>query len=237
MGVERPLRPWGLVALAFFVVGDLIFILIHIRLMLTGHLHHNVFDLGHEGGVPEWFNYSKWAIGGLACAYAYYRRREPLYFAWAALFIYLLLDDSMEFHEHVGRALRDDLTLPAGILGRAQNLGEALAAAMIMASLFVMMAVAYVLNGAGSARSFTWRMTPGLVLLFVAGVCFDVGAKKLMPMLWRTWLRRAMVGSQHHRGWWRDDRRESTRINRHRPSGSLRPTPSWRRLSAFQPGC
>lgn len=183
MGVERPLRPWGLAALALFLFGDLIFILIQIRLALAGQLHHNAFDLGHEGGVPEWFNYSKWAIGGIACLYAYERRREPLYFAWAVLLLYLLIDNSSELHEHIGRALRDGLSLQPGFLGRGQNLGEALAAALIITSLFVIMTLAYLLNGSGSARSFTWRMTPWLVLLFISGVCFDIAGDKLMPIL------------------------------------------------------
>jgi hypothetical protein len=60
------------------------------------------FDIESDGGVPERFQYLKWAACVAACAYMFHRRRTPLYLAWAALFGYFLADDALQLHEKIG---------------------------------------------------------------------------------------------------------------------------------------
>ena len=169
--------------LALLLLGDAIFIFIHIQLGLAKDLHHNVLSLGHEHGIPECYQYLKWMLSAFACAYLYEQRQKPLYLAWAVVFTYLFIDDSAEFHEQVGRALRDGFGLTPGLFHRAQNMGEALAAAMIVPALLGMVVMAYLRTDDLAARWFTWRMVPGLGLLFVGGICFDLAGAKLLHFL------------------------------------------------------
>jgi hypothetical protein len=74
---------------------DLIFIGIHVWLWSRGDLPWE-FNLGRQASYPEIFQYLKWLTATLLCVVAFVHRRDALYLAWAALFLYLLLDDSLE---------------------------------------------------------------------------------------------------------------------------------------------
>jgi hypothetical protein len=52
------------------------------------------------------------------------RQRDALYLAWAALFLYLLLDDSLELHEEIRNSVVRTLDLVPALGLRTKNFGE-----------------------------------------------------------------------------------------------------------------
>lgn len=81
--------------LGLLLLGDSLFILIHVVLGLTGLLPTAfLLNVEQDGGIPEIFNYLKWTACILGCLWLFQQMRERLYLFWALVFLYLLLDDS-----------------------------------------------------------------------------------------------------------------------------------------------
>ena len=60
------------------------------------------WHISFDGGFPEKFQYLKWTILTVLLIGLFYQRRALIHLAWAALFGYLLIDDSMMLHERGG---------------------------------------------------------------------------------------------------------------------------------------
>jgi len=96
--------------------ADFVFIAVHVWLWTKGNVPWDQRD----GSNPEKLQYVKWLTSTLFCAWAFARQRDALYLAWAALFFYLLLDDSLELHETISDVLAQSLQVAAryGLRGR-----------------------------------------------------------------------------------------------------------------------
>jgi hypothetical protein len=99
--------------IAVVVLGNLVFVvgasLLHAlywRIGLTDLLpmHFSAFDVGHERGIPETFNYLQiLATAGLLLATAYVTRQWT-YVVWGLIFVFALADDFFMLHEKAGEA-------------------------------------------------------------------------------------------------------------------------------------
>ena len=58
------------------------------------------------------------------CAWAFVRRHNALYLAWAVLFSYFMLDDSLNIHEMLGWPVAERLELVPAFGLRAKDFGE-----------------------------------------------------------------------------------------------------------------
>lgn len=76
-----------------------------------------LWHLGSEGSVPEVFNYLKWALLAVVLAATSRRYADPLLAVLAALFLVVLLDDSLQLHERAGGMI-------AGFFGTDDNLAQ-----------------------------------------------------------------------------------------------------------------
>ncbi len=162
----------GVSLLSLLVLFDLTFIIVHIWLRSRGLLDAR-FDVTRDGSIPEWFNYAKWAVSALACAYCFWRRREPLYLTWAVLFAYFLLDDATQIHERLGNRLVIAFDLGPALALRAVDFGELIAVTGAGIALFGAMAIAYRVADTES-KDFTHRQLPWLGLLIFFGVVVDM---------------------------------------------------------------
>jgi hypothetical protein len=95
---------------AILVAVDLLFIGLHAALsaaVMAGWLAAvpERLRITQDHSFPEMFNYLKWAVI-VGCLVAAFRRtRLPLFASLAAIFLLVLLDDSLTIHEQVGDRL------------------------------------------------------------------------------------------------------------------------------------
>jgi hypothetical protein len=136
--------------LALLITIDFIFVVIHVWLWSEGK-PLGQFDVELDRSIPEHFQYLKWLTCGLSCAYAGGRRRELLYFAWMALFVYFLVDDSESIHEIAGGEITAAFGFTPAFALRAVDFGEL-----------------------AEARALTRQLLPWLALLIASGIGLDM---------------------------------------------------------------
>jgi hypothetical protein len=159
--------------LVLLLLIDTIFIALHVWLWSEGRLSPR-FSIAHDDGLPEAFNYLKWLVSALVCVYAFDLRRKPLYFVWAVLFVYFLVDDSYSIHERVGGSLTTAFGFEPALALRAQDFGELTVSMIAGVVLLGAMALAYRKSDDAAARAFTLLLLPWLGLLIFCGVFVDM---------------------------------------------------------------
>lgn len=126
-------RPWrsaprgpGLV-LGALLIADLLFVLMHaLHKLAVSAFGDPSFNVTLEGGYGERFQYLKEALITAMLGILASRHRSVLFAAWAFLFAYLLLDDSVSVHERLGAWLAAVLGLQPALGLRAIDFGELL---------------------------------------------------------------------------------------------------------------
>lgn len=83
--------------------------------------------IDRDGGALEILNYVQTGLTATFLVMAGLAARRPLYLAWGLLFLFIVLDDSLQYHESVGRLLVAGLDLPAFQGMRPQDTGELIA--------------------------------------------------------------------------------------------------------------
>ena len=96
-----------------------------------------LWHLGTEGSVPEVFNYLKWALLAVLLAAASRRYADPLLAVFSGLFLLVLLDDSLQFHERAGGVLAGVLDAGDAVTQAAGEIAYWLATAAIFVVLMV----------------------------------------------------------------------------------------------------
>jgi hypothetical protein len=96
---------WGLLALLLAL--DLALVVCHIRLSPR----QGSWNLEADNGYPEKLQYVKWLGGCLLLLTLALRRHAAIYFGWAAICLYFLLDDAALLHEWIGERLAIGLGL------------------------------------------------------------------------------------------------------------------------------
>jgi len=86
--------------LLLLLVADCAFIVLHF-LLLTPFLTTPLLSLGRDNGYPEIYQYVKelWIVVLLLSILT--KTRVAGYSVWALLFLYLLMDDALQIHEHM----------------------------------------------------------------------------------------------------------------------------------------
>jgi hypothetical protein len=168
--------------LALLLAIDFIFVVIHVWLWSQGK-PLGQFDVELDRSIPEHFQYLKWLICGLSCAYAGGRRRELLYFAWMALFVYFLVDDFGSIHEIGGWEITTAFGFTPAFALRAVDFGEL--AASFIAGVILLGAIALFYWGSADdeARALTRQLLPWLALLIASGIGLDMLHIQVMESL------------------------------------------------------
>lgn len=163
------IRREAVLLLAAALVIDLAFVALHIAQSATGIASEDAY-VYQDGGYAEWFGYLKYAAM-LAMTLVLLRRTGNLaYLTLATLSAFLLVDDGLMFHEHVGDWVAP--ALPFESLGglRAEDFGE-LGAYAVAGSVFLVAAVAGHRNQDADSQRFLW----GLYTIILALAFFAAG--------------------------------------------------------------
>ena len=89
-----------------------------------------------DGGYAEIFQYMKELAVVLMLSFFYWRRKAFIYLGWGILFLFLLLDDSLQIHENLGETASKliNITYLGGI--RGQDIGEMVTFSLILAYVY-----------------------------------------------------------------------------------------------------
>lgn len=161
--------------LILLLCGDIAFIAIHVAnavAKISGS-GNEMFGIDTDGGYPEIYQYLKFFWLAFLLTRLATERREKSYLAWALLFTYLLLDDSLEIHESVGSLVAANLNFAPPFGLRLQDLGELAVSAISGIILLPLLVLAYK-NGSAIFRRFSEDMAILFAILLVFGVGGDM---------------------------------------------------------------
>lgn len=128
--------------------------------------------LSSPKGIPEGLQYLKeGVIAGLLLA-AGWRARGWLLAVWALLFAYLMLDDLLEIHEHLGYAIALQWEYPAVFGLRPRDLGE-VTVSLLVATGFLVTIFSLARRSPVPYRPVSHDLTCLLALLGFFGVVID----------------------------------------------------------------
>jgi hypothetical protein len=161
---------------------DVILILVHVAVIVFFHAkwtqaQQDPFMIDVDLSYPEYFQYLKYILIALISILLINARKRNFYIAWALLFIYLLLDDSMQFHEHVGQWVTSQLNIEPMFGLRGQDLGELIYDLLMGMVLLLPMVLCY------KRGSVTFRRTNiDIGMLLIVFLFFGVGVDMLSIM-------------------------------------------------------
>lgn len=82
----------------------------NVGIYYMNRFHH--FRIDRDGTLAEWFNYLQTALCVAFLLGILRRTRQPLYGAWALIFLFAVADDSLEIHERAGAYLASHPGVP-----------------------------------------------------------------------------------------------------------------------------
>jgi hypothetical protein len=106
------------------IFTDLVFIILHILYINTNLLATSLYSLSRDRGYAEFFQYTKELWVAVLFLLLGIRHRSGLYLAFSFMFLYFLIDDSLEVHEQVGGLLASFWGLQPALGLRAVDFGE-----------------------------------------------------------------------------------------------------------------
>ena len=161
--------------LILLLFGDLVYILLHIINSFIPLFNGNLFDITTDFSYAEWYQYMKFFFITLLVVKVSIGNEPMRYLAWASVFAYMLIDDSMEIHGRLGGYIAlhflQDFKPPLGL--RLEDIGSLAASAMAGIILIIFISWAY---WRGSKR-FKKVSHDFMLLVFIMvffGVFFDM---------------------------------------------------------------
>lgn len=172
--------------LALLVLVDVAFIAGHVFLS-----HRQVsWHLEVDNSYPEKWQYLKWLSATIMLLALALTRRAVIYLAWAAIFLYFLIDDATLVHERLGGWLVTELRLDRlqeiyvawfpRLFLRPQDFGELTVALIVAMAIAALLAFSWPARNAVRERTAAKRLVAWLVLF----AFFAVGVDMLHIMAW-----------------------------------------------------
>lgn len=161
------------VLLALLLATDVAFILLHILNSVLSWANP-LLSLMTDGGYPEMFQYIKEFWIAIALFTLCWRTRQGIYAPWGLLFIYLLCDDALRFHERGGWFLVSEWNYFRPALGlRAVDFGE-LAVSATAGLVFLVLIAFFYVRSSQSGKNMSKDLTLLLGLLVFFGIFTDM---------------------------------------------------------------
>lgn len=162
--------------LVLLILADAAYLILNILHSYSGWggiLTSPLFSLDMDRGHAEFYQYLKmfWVV--VLLIFMAVRRAPFLHLSWAALFVYLLLDDMLELHENLGAQVADMLMLQPGFGLRPVDYGELGVSLFFGGLLFALILVAWLLSDKMS-RQFSNRLFIMVGALAFFGVFLDM---------------------------------------------------------------
>ncbi len=159
-------------ALTGLLLLDLVFLTLTVVHLNTRFLGDPRFSVMEDWGYGEILQYGKELAIVLLLVLAAWRRSSRPALAWSALFVYLLLDDSLQLHERVGGRIAAHLPLAPWHGLRPQDLGELAVSFGVGAALLGLVALTH-RDSAPEAQQASRRLFVAVALLAFFGVVLD----------------------------------------------------------------
>ena len=181
--LDNYLEYFSLKLLILLLVTDLLFILLYIFCWLPSSsyvsivlskvvLHQELLWITEDQSYAEIFQYIKELWLAIILGFGYWQCQKILFLAWALLFGYLLLDDSLGIHELAGSNLSEIFQFPDIFGLRGVDLGEILFS--ITVGIFFLIFIGWAYSRSDSiARKQGKFLTFFLLALAVTGILFD----------------------------------------------------------------
>jgi hypothetical protein len=128
--------------IAAVLFANLFFITVHFLILLFRYL--GIFDdlistylssprfrIDRDWSFAEWLNYLQTTTCAILLLGVFRTTRQPLYVAWALIFLFVVMDDSLKIHEGVASYLVGTFDVPALPRLRPRESGELIAWSMI----------------------------------------------------------------------------------------------------------
>jgi len=116
--------------LKFLLSIDILFIFLHALFVFLVFKRIDLswsivpFTLNNDDGYPEMFQYLQFIIGIIILIKLLLKTKTMGYMSWLILFVLMLLDDSLKFHERFGTWATEKFNYTPMFGLRAQDLGE-----------------------------------------------------------------------------------------------------------------
>ena len=128
LGAYLPTEQNRKLILALIVI-DILFLILHIARLGIGWPAHNAFNIGVDWGYAEIYQYAKEFYIASALILIASQRRRATFVVWSVFFSFLLLDDSLQFHERLGTGIGRSLDIESFFGLDGHVVGEILASA------------------------------------------------------------------------------------------------------------
>lgn len=128
-----------------------------------------MYSITLNGGYSEIFQYIKEFLIVILLLMLAFDRKQPIYLAWSLLFLYILIDDSMQLHENISAYLAQTFDFKPMFRLKAVDFGELAVSAFFGGILFTLVGLAYWLTNA-----VVKQITKGLLLLVLSLAFFLV---------------------------------------------------------------
>ncbi|MGB5961539.1 MAG: hypothetical protein WBG73_12815 [Coleofasciculaceae cyanobacterium] len=181
------LNNWSTRLLCLFFATDLVFICIHLIHIYTSFAPSYLFSIEEERSYADIYQYIKeyWIVIGLG--FVLLKRYSTLYLGWFLLFVYVLLDDTVQIHEKVGKMISDHLNFVPMFDLRAVDFGELLVTACAGLFFLIFIGTAYRF-GDRFSRGISRSLIRMILVLALFGIFFDmvhvaIGSPTFKPIL------------------------------------------------------
>jgi hypothetical protein len=161
--------------LILLLIADAAFLILHILYINTDFLTVSLYSLSRDRGYAEFFQYTKELWIAVLLLLVGIKRRRGLFFPFSLLFIYFLIDDSLEFHENFGKVLADFLSLQPGFGLRAVDFGELFVSGLFGLLFFISIALFYFLSDQPTRR-IAQRLVVMIIVMAFFGLFLDMVA-------------------------------------------------------------
>jgi hypothetical protein len=137
---------------------------------ISTHLSSPRFRIDRDWSFAEWFNYLQTTTCAVLLLGVFRATRQPLYVAWALIFLFVVMDDSLKIHEGMASYLVGTFGVPALPGLRPHESGELIAWSVIGSVLVGILWWSIARSGRGA------RAAGGvLALAFAALIFFGIG--------------------------------------------------------------
>lgn len=166
---------FSLTFLLILVGIDFVFMVLHAMKSLGFITDPNV-SVTKNWGYPEIFQYLKAGFVAACFFWLGSNYKRPQLYSWAVVFLYVLLDDSVEIHEYLGYhagTILESADIPGG-----KTLGELLIFGLLGLIIFIPLFYYYFRSGHRELKI----LSQDLFMLFVAMLFFGIGVDVLHDM-------------------------------------------------------
>lgn len=149
--------------LLLLLAADVSFILVDISFSED---HRSIYSMSKDLGYAEVFQYIKETWIAILLVLLLLARKQLVFLFWAILYGYFLLDDSLQIHEILGRAVVRNFGIESIVGIRAESFGELIVSGVIGSLLLVLILVSYLRSHADS------KAISRILLILTLGLVF-----------------------------------------------------------------